>query len=112
MIGLKHFLERLSWHKGNEDLFNYFAYTFTCAANEKAEGARIASVKGTKDQEKLFYEYANPGWVPGYPKYQCGGGSGKVSVQTRIWWSFLPTYTGPDVFGTLKTIVVVCYKCK
>jgi RHS repeat-associated protein len=111
-IGLVHLLERLPGFKGKEFLFNYFGFTFDCASSEKATGAYIAKTLATSDREELYYDTANPAWVPGNPKYQCGGGSGKVSVQTRIWWRFLPSTTGGDVFANLKTIVVVCYKCK
>ena len=30
----------------------------------------------------------------------------------RIWWKFLSKSTGGEVFANLRTIVVVCYKCK
>ncbi len=38
----------------------------------------------TPNPSTLYYDTANPEWVPSNPKYTCGGGSGKVSVQTRI----------------------------
>ena len=103
------------WHRVNHDewFWNYFGFTFSCNSKEKATGATIAEVEGkwyNTAVSHLYYSLANPAWMPGYPRYYCGGGEGKVSVQTRIWLTgWLPGY---NIFMTLKSTVVVCYECK
>ncbi len=118
-VGILALLHRIGYfHK--DEFFNYLEFTFDCKSTEKATtGPDPIGSATASGLSHALYELANPKWVDGYPKYECGGGSGKVSVQTRVWLApslliglILGEAAGHDILESLKTTVTVTYDCK
>ena len=108
----KHRKERRPENKGKAEFFNYIEFVFSCKTNESVviePRPRPAPYLITTSE----FNGANPDFVPppeGIEK-SCGGGSAKVSIQSRYLYGVV-FENAVDNMNYIKDHVVLCYKCE